>query len=451
MTREWNESSMNKNNRTVSDLIISAVLISVLLCSCGLSQQIGDDLGKIRLNIPTYRAGLDQVTHPSIIRFDRPWNGHRFWMAYTPYPFGNGKEENPSIAVSDDLLYWDTPQGTVNPIANNEETGCDELKDAHILYRDDLDRIEVWYLGRLSKNLGGDNSSLLLFRKYSYDGLIWSDYEVMSKADYLSPSVIWKDNKYQLWGIGYHGYNNEGTLTYYESTDGKEWINRQACSLEGITNNLPIWHGSVSYANGIYHFVYIESSNNSQRVLYSESKNGIDFVNNYVIIRNYNNSSWKKLYRPFLLINGNRYELFYGTITENNEWYITKSSGSELDNLIGINNDDLQQMKQLDSKVTDTHSFTYNVKKYIKQTKTGIRIELLALIPAMYPIHSMFVRRNKKKSLLVCAYLVISIAYTLLLLKPTSLELIIVYLFAALFLGLFMYLIIDKTVSKTLR
>lgn len=111
--------------------------------------------GSVRLNIETYFAGKNQPTHPSIVAFEEEWCGYKYWMAYSPYPFGNGEEENPSIAVSNDLLYWDIPNGFLNPIANNEEVGCDELKDPHILYRDDLNRLEVWYLGRLNTNFGG--------------------------------------------------------------------------------------------------------------------------------------------------------------------------------------------------------------------------------------------------------------------------------------------------------
>ena len=114
------------------------------------------------LPIKTYIDGKDQITHPSVIEFDNYWNGYKYWLAYTPLPFGNGGEENPSVAVSNDLTTWQTPKGLFNPIANNEETACDELKDSHILYRPDLDRIEIWYMGRLSSTIasGGDEISL---------------------------------------------------------------------------------------------------------------------------------------------------------------------------------------------------------------------------------------------------------------------------------------------------
>ncbi|MDZ4910643.1 hypothetical protein GNF68_16800, partial [Clostridium perfringens] len=46
-------------------------------------------------------------------------------MGYTPYPNANGEEENPCIAVSNDMYNWKEPKNLANPIANNEETGCD--------------------------------------------------------------------------------------------------------------------------------------------------------------------------------------------------------------------------------------------------------------------------------------------------------------------------------------
>ena len=54
-------------------------------------------------------------------------------MAYSPYPNANGAEENPCVCVSNDVIHWVTPDGLYNPIAFNEETACDELKDPHIV------------------------------------------------------------------------------------------------------------------------------------------------------------------------------------------------------------------------------------------------------------------------------------------------------------------------------
>lgn len=431
------------------NIVFSVILVLLCLCSCISGTNTNNSLGEVRLHIETYKAGMDQVTHPSVVKFDSAWNGHKYWMAYTPYPFAEGEEENPCIAVSDDLFYWDTPKGMVNPIADNEETGCDELKDAHILYRDDLNRIEVWYLGRLNENLGGDNDTLLLFRKYSYDGITWSDYEIMSETEYLSPSIIWKDGKYQFWGIGYEKFDNTGTVAYFESVDGKNWSNQKNCSIDGVNTNLPVWHGSVTYSIGTYYFVYIESSNDSQQIYCCQSSNGVDYEYNSVVVQNRADSNWKKLYRPFLLIDHENYELFYGVITGNNEWYITKSSGTDIHDLSGITSSDEQRMKPLESHVTDTHSLVYIFKDFIKQLKTGLRVELFLICPLMYLIHFILAKKQVKQYYIFGLYLLVCIVYEILLLKPFSISSAIAYWVAAFMQSIFMYLVIEKLMPKT--
>lgn len=72
--------------------------------------------GSTALDIKTYFAGRNQPTHPNVISFDTPWHGYRYYMAYTPYPYQNGFEENPCLAASNDLIHWETPAGLYNPL-----------------------------------------------------------------------------------------------------------------------------------------------------------------------------------------------------------------------------------------------------------------------------------------------------------------------------------------------
>ena len=238
--------------------LVGALLLALLLLPRNVMPS--ENLGAVRLNIETYLAGQNQPTHPSVVFFPNSWNGAKYWLAYSPYPYANGEEENPCIAISNNMLFWETPTGLANPISDNEETGCNELKDPHLLYRDDMDRLEMWYLGRLSENLGGDGTSLLLFRKYSYDGISWSDFEVMSPTKYLSPTIYWDGTKYQLWSIGYDMWNTKGTVVYQESTDGFNWSTPTLCTLAEKNTNIDIWHGSVVKHNGKYHFVFVDNS-----------------------------------------------------------------------------------------------------------------------------------------------------------------------------------------------
>ena len=277
---------MNKNKLTIVFFSLCVFSVSIIMVCLGLNQHVKapSSLGSVRLNVETYLAGMNQPTHPSVYRFDEPWNGYQYWMAYSPYPEANGEEENPCIAVSNDLLYWETPDMLSNPIADNEETGCNELKDPHLVYREDEDRLEVWYLGRLSQKLGGDGSSLLLMRKYSTDGVSWSDYEIMSDTQYLSPSIIWNGNEYQMWSIGYDLYDTTGTICYQVSKDGHNWSDPKLCSVGMKNTDIDIWHGSVTFYNDVYYLSYIDNTD-KQEVYCCTSLNGSEFCQAKLLFR----------------------------------------------------------------------------------------------------------------------------------------------------------------------
>ena len=320
-------------------------------------------------------------------------------MAYSPYPEADGEEENPCIAVSNDLYKWTTPKHLANPIGDNEETGCDELKDPHILYRDDLDRIEVWYLGRLSKNLGGDGKSLLLFRKYSYDGVNWSKYEIMKYMKHLSPAVIWSDKKYKMWAIGYDLYNTTGQFAYQESSDGKNWSETEICSIDGKNSDLKLWHGSVDYDIDTkqYRFVYIPDSGNSQDVRYCISNDGIHFKNDKSAVQNSKNSLWARFYRPCLLKYNDVNYLFYGVITEDNKWYISMSKGKSLDNLKGITEEDQKKMVNLADTVVNTKNVKYKIKAIYHVVCEHIRPEIAIAVFIIYCLYLKLCNRRVSK------------------------------------------------------
>lgn len=386
------------------------VIISVMFSSSSVACGVSADIGKTALNIETYAAGKNQCTHPAVISFDKPWHSYKYWMAYTPYPNADGEEENPCIAVSNDLYKWTTPYGMVNPISSNEELGCDELKDTHILYRDDLKRIEVWYLGRQSVNLGGDGKSLLLLRKYTYDGKNWSKYEVMSKTRYLSPTINWENGKYRYWGIGYSSNNTAGTFVCSESSDGKHWSAAQPCSVGGKESAIKMWHGAVTYNDGVYHLVYIDSNLDAQSVKYGRSSDGIHFVMENDIVRNSKGTLWKRLYRPDLLICNDEYILFYGVITANNEWYISMSRGKDIHTLSGISASDASKMTKLTTAITDTNSWPYKLQTLYNSIQKYIHPEVLLLIPFCL----IFMHFNKKWQLLLnfAAVLIVCTVYS---------------------------------------
>ena len=93
--------------------------------------------------IPTY-DGTNQPTHPSVVKFDQPWNGYTYWMAMTPYPYNDGSYENPSIVVSNDGENWIVPSGLTNPLVGTPNPGhnC----DADLVYVPEFNELRIYYV-----------------------------------------------------------------------------------------------------------------------------------------------------------------------------------------------------------------------------------------------------------------------------------------------------------------
>ena len=441
---------MKKKFRKTILVLVVIILIIIMISICtGLfkDSKSNNTVGSTRLNIETYLAGKDQPTHPSIVSFDDEWNGYKYWMAYTPYPEANGEEENPCIAVSNDLYKWETPVGMVNPIADNEQTGCAELKDSHILYRDDLNRIEVWYLGRISKNIGGDDTSLTLLRKYSYNGITWSNYEIMDYVSYLSPTVFWDGEKYKMWSIGFDTYETTGTFVYQESLDGTSWTRPQLCSIGRQNRQLELWHGSVFYdeTSSKYLFVYIPTSADSQSIELCTSEDGINFSESISVVKNDDSSPWDRFYRPTIMVEDNIYHLLYGVITEDNKWYISYSKGEDINNLVGITEEDASKMVSLNSTVSDTKNITYKIKQIYYSIRTAIRFETSGFVVLLILLKLLFNKKkhDEPKVIMVLTSFILCYLYTFVLLKDTSLYGILGILCASIIEGMCIYSISD--------
>lgn len=381
----------------VSILMLFALFIGTCAVILYPETLSNETVGEVRLNIETYLAGKNQPTHPSVVVFDEPWNGYRYWMAYSPYPLSDGEEENACIAVSNDLYDWGVPYGIANPVADNEETNCNELKDPHLLYRADLDRLEVWYLGRVSENLGGNNHDLILFRKHSSDGVNWSDYEIMDAVRFLSPSVYWDGEKYQMWSIGYDMWNTTGQFVYQESVDGFTWSEPVQCSIDGGSRNIDIWHGSMFVYEDMFHFVYIAESE-KQEIYYCTSKDGITFNEKQVIVKN--DGWWRNFYRPTLVMEKGKVACIYGVINDVNQWYLSMSTGSEFSELEGIRADDVEHMHPMVNDVTDTKSAGYRLRELKAAMKSYLSWKLIALMIAELACAAIIYHLRNSKRLL---------------------------------------------------
>lgn len=86
--------------------------------------------------IPT-PDGSGSTIHPSAVDMGQRWNGYRYWMANTPYPGQDEKEENPCIWGSNDANTWEVPQGAVNPLYPAPAGEGSHWADTDLLYDPD--------------------------------------------------------------------------------------------------------------------------------------------------------------------------------------------------------------------------------------------------------------------------------------------------------------------------
>lgn len=236
------------------------------------------------LNIET-PDGSNQPYHPSVLFFENKWNGYNYWMAYTPFPIGGvpyrDRWEYPCICVSNDGIEW-TGIGDNNPLDDLNKIQIkdkDYFSDTHLVFNQEKNRIECYYRLSEEKYFHNNEKGVWLFRRYSYDGISWSDREIAispcnDKLDEnglprISPSII-KEENYKMWYV--ISKNQKYTIYNSKSKDGVEWSKGTPCYLENKEINP--WHIDCQHYNGIY---YLLTYDFSQKLILWQSKDGINF------------------------------------------------------------------------------------------------------------------------------------------------------------------------------
>lgn len=164
------------------------------------------------LNLISY-VGNSQIVHPKVLYFPDKFGGHKFWMAYTPYPFANDRYENPCIAYSDDGYNWLNIDG--NPL--DDPAGDGYNSDTHLVYVESTGTLEIWY--RYASNYETTPVSEIIYRQTTKDGINWTEKEIVINNDsgdyvqYLSPAVVHDGEKYKVWVVN----STSNTISYYES------------------------------------------------------------------------------------------------------------------------------------------------------------------------------------------------------------------------------------------
>lgn len=161
----------------------------------------------------TTHVGNNQIVHPKVLYFPNKFGGHKYWMAYTPYPFANDAYENPCVAYSSDGYNWMNIDG--NPL--DDPAGDGYNSDTHLVYVESTDTLELWY--RYISNYETTPVSEIVYRQTTKDGINWTEKEIVINNDsgdyvqYLSPAVVHDGSIYKMWAVN----STDNTINYYES------------------------------------------------------------------------------------------------------------------------------------------------------------------------------------------------------------------------------------------
>lgn len=277
--------------------------------------------------VPTY-DGFNQSTHPKVLYFPNGWNGYKYWMSITPYPYGIDDYENPCIVVSNDAKTWITPAGLKNPVTgipSDVKIGA-HYSDSHIVMRGSV--MELWYRYNKGnpKTKHPDESIDYYYRITSTDGIHWSKPQLMQQAvsSIISLAVNYEDGRYQFWFT-----NSKKQLMYADSADGVHWQDEQPCSIALPTGYLP-WHQDLIHYRSEYYLLQtgIRKANYSFALFLSESSDGTHFTKGVSFYPSDNpvvlTKTW--LYRSTVWADGSTLRMMVSYRLPGQKWYLTPTA-----------------------------------------------------------------------------------------------------------------------------
>lgn len=282
-----------------------------------------------------------QNVHPKVLFFPAGFGDHKFWMAYTPFPWYIDRYENPCIAYSDDGYSWINIPG--NPIDDPKGNGYDS--DAHLVYRDDLRVMECWY--RHVGNYGKPPVEEVLHRRISKDGIHWSDDELIygnysgKYACFLSPSIIWDGGKYQIWSVN---KENDFRIEYSTFSGGVLEKVREYdldFTVSGDSTNYRPWHLDVIRDNGKYIFLIMckeEKGTGPRRwdLFLSTSEDNISYTRPKLVLHGTKNGWDNNIYRATIVNVEGEYRIYYSALNVIGKHGMGISKSDHLGDFVGL-------------------------------------------------------------------------------------------------------------------
>ena len=305
--------------------------------------------GVTPLKLRNYIGNIQNV-HPKVLYFENGFGGHKYWMAYTPYPYSNDKHENPCVAYSNDGFMW--VNINANPLSDPGGHGYNS--DTHLVYRSDTGVLECWY--RYVGDASDSPREETIFRRTTTDGITWTAEEQIysnTSGNYsriLSPAIIFENNIYKIWCVQQKN-NDPVTIAYYEApaTDATAWVKIREINLTYTDNGIRVypWHMDVIKDGDTYILLVMcrngtSIANNHCSLFITTSTDNTNYSTPYIVVEG-SAIGWDRyMYRSSIVKVGNVYRIYYSagtggatTIYSSSVWGIGVTESETLNNFIG--------------------------------------------------------------------------------------------------------------------
>lgn len=233
----------------------------------------------IHIAIPSFLPS--HPWHPSVVYASSGWNGHRWWMAETPFPPFNVRPykdrwELPCIHYSDDGIKWKSiDSNPIDDISDEQIKSYGYLSDPHLILVNDV--LYCYY-----RLMSDRDKQTTIYRKHSKDGIHWSDREVVcsvasAEREIVSPAIVWGDGKFCMYYVDGHFMNPNRGIQMCESKEGVHFDEPRKVKYPSTCMSNPIipWHIDVQCKG---EKVYLVIYDQEQECLYLlQSIDGLHF------------------------------------------------------------------------------------------------------------------------------------------------------------------------------
>lgn len=238
------------------------------------------------LSIKNVSGCLPCPWHPSVVFVAEGWNGHKYWMAQTPYPPFNIEPyrdyyELPCVHYSDDGVHWNTiPNNPIEELTKEEIDAHNYYSDPHLVLRDG--KLDLYYRFTYLKDKQLIDNKTVLLKRTSSDGFRWSEREIVADLrkpedvaiwgeQIISQAIVWNNGICRCYYVDRSSYLSKRKILCTTSVNGKEW--QPYLEVELMGRELDPWHIDVQYYDGKFQMIVYDMD----RLVWFDSEDGLCF------------------------------------------------------------------------------------------------------------------------------------------------------------------------------